>query len=796
MTEKCAIEVFGYRVEDGALLRTRGGGAYGFDKPDHAAHLAALRSTWLTQIFHTASKEAEMDHASGLANAVSEAGYNLYSRRTQKRPLTSERLAFLFDPSVSSASARAVLHWCARSRRISAYSSLPRYCTSTQLETLAQLRSEGALLSGEALHVACRSHGVSLAPPMPPITAAALPVSRGESGSQSLFEAFVSSKGADVGSAQSVAEQRHADGVAESVDVHCAVAAAAAAAARPALRTRAPLVTGVGRVQLLDPQLETAALVEEQIAELERRLAPAQAFYDGLTARVAIMSAHISSSTRSAPADAASLRALRELERQAFERAAAEGHAAEEAISVLVDAGDTTLLVADDAAAGRRTVRLSALAAEHAAYVKRERRFTKALGAFLKTQFDRRLTALVVRRRGAARGAPAPSAVLFPSEFADDTDSRALEQVETAMAGALLHRSATAAVVAGQRARRAALLAASEDAPLPSLQSAVETEASLAAQLGARFRARIVEESSSESLRELCARRAKQACSSSVLMGDWSARRRQQRYYEAKQRDVAQLLLAQQARHTVLLDALDVEADAVRRVQAELDAALGELQRRDEAHRAHRDANDARHARAMQMGSTRVVNGSDDDLALDAKGGSSTGDGLRVELRADDVLARMLCESLRLFDGDDDEESRECLTWRRVAGAASEQSERCEASAAADRARALAHCRRLAANISDVGRLAFADAPRGDLDTSCSAPGAAMLSQGEDGKEVAVLELQRTCAIWPNVGQQNHCAASLVPRPLQRNICSLSTRCAAQRELLASSQKFVTEGRR
>ena len=81
-------------------------------------------------------------------------------------------------------------------------------------------------------------------------------------------------------------------------------------------------------------------------------------------------------------------------------------------------------------------MRLSALAAEHAAYVKRERRFTKALGAFLKTQFDRRLTALVVRRRGAARGAPAPSAVLFPSEFADDTDSRALEQVETAMAGA------------------------------------------------------------------------------------------------------------------------------------------------------------------------------------------------------------------------------------------------------------------------------------------------------------------------------------------------------------------------
>ena len=723
-------------------------------------------------------------HASELANAVSEAGYNLYSRRTQKRPLTSERLAFLFDPSVSSASARAVLHWCARSRRISAYSSLPRYCTSTQLETLAQLRSEGALLSGEALHVACRSHGVSLAPPMPPITAAALPVSRGESGSQSLFEAFVSSKGADVGSAQSVAEQRHADGVAESVDVHCAVAAAAAAAAaaaRPALRTRAPLVTGVGRVQLLDPQLETAALVEEQIAELERRLAPAQAFYDGLTARVAIMSAHISSSTRSAPADAASLRALRELERQAFERAAAEGHAAEEAISVLVDAGDTTLLVADDAAAGRRTVRLSALAAEHAAYVKRERRFTKALGAFLKTQFDRRLTALVVRRRGAARGAPAPSAVLFPSEFADDTDSRALEQVETAMAGALLHRSATAAVVAGQRARRAALLAASEDAPLPSLQSAVETEASLAAQLGARFRARIAEESSSESLRVLCARRAKQACSSSVLMGDWSARRRQQRYYEAKQRDVAQLLLAQQARHTVLLDALDVEADAVRRVQAELDAALGELQRRDEAHRAHRDANDARHARAMQMGSTRVVNGSDDDLALDAKGGSSTGDGLRVELRADDVLARMLCESLRLFDGDDDEESRECLTWRRVAGAASEQSERCEASAAADRARALAHCRRLAANISDVTRLAFADAPRGDLDTSCSAPGAVMLSQSS--------------AIWPNVGQQNHCAASLVPRPLQRNLCTLSTRCVAQRELLASSQKFVTEGR-
>ena len=412
------------------------------------------------------------EDAARLAAVVASVGFNESDLRRGKPALTGERLDFLFDPSVVGAPARAVLHWMASSRRVTEVGSLARRSTDcAELAALRRARAEGTLLRGAELRAACRAARVSLAPPPPPSgDGSAVSSGRGESGSQSQFEAFVASKGADEGTAQSEAARRRSDAVADSVDVLCAFA-----------KGNEDVAIGIGRRRLLDPRAEALDDVEAQIAELERRVAPAQAHYDGLAARVAMMAECIDaaavaeaaarsgggSSDGAAAKEATALAALRCDAERAFADAGAMGAEEEAAVEELA-AAMRELLEGSDGVVGERVARLSQpmLADAHASYAKRERQFTKALGAFLKKAFDRRLTG---RARGVSAAAPAllrdrliAAAALAetPAQLAaakEDADE--LRRLEAAMASALRHRAAAAAHAARRRARAAALSA-------------------------------------------------------------------------------------------------------------------------------------------------------------------------------------------------------------------------------------------------------------------------------------------------------------------------------------------------
>ena len=757
--------------------------------------------------------------AARLAAVVASLGFNESDLRRGKPALTGERLGFLFDPSVVGAPARAVLHWMAWSRRVGAEASLVlRSSTPAELAELRRVRAEGVLLRGAELRAACRAARVSLAPPPPPSGdggGASSAGGRGESGSQSLFEAFVASKGADEGTAQSEAARRRSDAVAESVDVLYAFA-----------KGDEDVSTGVGRRRLLDPRAETLGGVEAQIAELVRRIAPARAFYDGLAARVAMMAEGVDAAAvaeaaargggaAAAAEEAAALAALRSDAERAFAAAAGMGAEEEAAVEQLAGAFSKLLDGSDDAAVGERTARLSqpVLADALAAYAKRERHFTKALGAFLKKAFDRRLTG---RARGVSAAAPellrdrlvaAAALAETPAQLAAaKANARELRRLEAATASALRHRAAAAAHAARRRGRAAAL---SEQGRIPHDDSAtldhlISLDAEHLASLEARFRARVAgrgargDAAELHTLGALCAARARQACAS-VLVGEWHEAHAQQTRYEATQREVCDLLLQQRARHAVVAGALAAEGAALSRATALLDGTLAALKQRGAERRARLAASAERRAASQSRGAP----GESPERA--------SGGDMHAPLCATDDLARAICASLELPTAI---AAMQHLTWGDVADAALEQSERFERAAEADRSArelARAHTRRVAATLDGVDALSSSSATLFDALTRGyprsleeeAAAAAALASPSArwaidagpaEGAEVdARVALSERRAVWPHAGERALHTEPLVPPPLQRILSRNAALRAEMRAMYAESKSAVAK---